>query len=870
MLSKLLLYGHTVLKMKPGQIFARVKKTLGLKISLGTVPGGWNGEIVHFRTPVELDFDPVFIARFNADEFADGVVTFLHETETIDWNGKWEAPNRSPLWNFNLHYFEYLMSYVDAYKRTEDLKYIKAIENCIGGWIDNNPVSAGGNGWAAYTIALRVVYWFSCLFELDDLLSEQFKEKMISSLYCQYVYLANHLEKDILANHYFEDLKALILCSIAFHDDRMLEQALHELKSQCKEQILPDGMHCELSPMYHKIILEALLRTAVALQSVKKADPEIDRYIQPMSDVAYSLEEGLDRIPLFNDGGNNVAKSLEAILCTEKSYFNIVPQYKAQLPDSGYYIFKWNDWKMIVDAGAPGLRYNAGHAHCDAMSFELFHKGAPVIVNCGTYAYQCKERSFFRSTAAHNTVMADGIEQSECWGTFRTGKAAKTRVISVTDNTISMDMTDQKSHRITRQIIVSPDGITVKDSSDGNKLTSYVHTKKELQSIHDYYREPYAADYGIKETVATFEFTGEGKVEYSINKDAIEGTKYHSETHSIYRGYKPLAYLNRRLYFYSDGIIWTERNGSLQNSIEIGGNSWKDNNRTLKRLFRREPKYAVPIDSHRMLVAWKRKLILVDVDNKDVLVLCISRDGFSDPLNLCAAKEKWIAVWGDYGSNPGHEAINIYGLNKNLSVETIYTFPKGSIRHIHNIIPRLEDGYYIFTGDQEEKAGIYTADSLFEEVRPLKTGKQQYRAVVGFDTPNGLLYATDAVNEQNYVYLLNEEELRKICSLNGSCIYGTEHGTDYYFATTVEPDENNRGLLSWVSKKRGTGILSDEVMLVKASPNLTTEIVLSYTKDVWPAKLMQYGSVQFPHGVNQEFWIYPVAVKKYDGCAVKL
>lgn len=27
------------------------------------------------------------------------------------------------------------------------------------------------------------------------------------------------------------------------------------------------------------------------------------------------------------------------------------------------------------------------------------------------YAYQCKERSFFRSTAAHNTVMVEGVEQ---------------------------------------------------------------------------------------------------------------------------------------------------------------------------------------------------------------------------------------------------------------------------------------------------------------------------------------------------------------------------------------------------------------------------------------------------------------------------
>lgn len=42
----------------------------------------------------------------------------------------------------------------------------------------------------------------------------------------------------------------------------------------------------------------------------KLDDCEVDGYLQPMLDAAWSLEEGLDRIPLFNDAGNNVAKSL--------------------------------------------------------------------------------------------------------------------------------------------------------------------------------------------------------------------------------------------------------------------------------------------------------------------------------------------------------------------------------------------------------------------------------------------------------------------------------------------------------------------------------------------------------------------------------
>ena len=86
------------------------------------------------------------------------------------------------------------------------------------------------------------------------------------------------------------------------------------------------------------------------------------------------------------------------------------------------------------------------------MSFELFKAGKPVIVNCGTYAYQCKERSFFRSTAAHNTVMVNDTEQSQCWGAFRMAKRSKVNVVSVSENSIVIELIDQCGQAVKRTI----------------------------------------------------------------------------------------------------------------------------------------------------------------------------------------------------------------------------------------------------------------------------------------------------------------------------------------------------------------------------------------------------------------------------------
>ena len=183
----------------------------------------------------------------------------------------------------------------------------------------------------------------------------------------------------------------------------------------------------------------------------------------------------------------------------------------------------------------------------------------------------------------------------------------------------------------------------------------------------------------------------------------------------------------------------------------------------------------------------------------------------------------------------------------------------------------MSGGYYIFTGDQENEAGLYEASESFDRVEPIKTGRQQYRAVIGFDTPRGLLYATDAVNERNYVYLLDKaNELQKICELNGSCIYGTEFQGKYYFSTTVEPDENNCGVTSWISTKRGKGILSDDVQVIRIDIDMKSEIIMRLKKDVYPMKLLQYGAVQFNHGDGERLWCYPVAVKRYDGIALSI
>jgi uncharacterized heparinase superfamily protein len=72
--------------------------------------------------------------------------------------------------------------------------------------------------------------------------------------------------------------------------------------------------------------------------------------------------------------------------------------------------------QMVVDAGWTGMGPTGpgGHGHNDALSFSLAVGGKPVLVDSGTYTYLGSRawRDWFRSTAAHNTVMVDGEEMA--------------------------------------------------------------------------------------------------------------------------------------------------------------------------------------------------------------------------------------------------------------------------------------------------------------------------------------------------------------------------------------------------------------------------------------------------------------------------
>lgn len=299
--------------------------------------------------------------------------------------------------------------------------------------------------------------------------------------------------------------------------------------------------------------------------------------------------------------------------------------------------------------------------------------------------------------------------------------------------------------------------------------------------------------------------------------------------------------------------------------------------RLMERLFRLEPRCTAFLGTQHLVMAYQRKIWIVDIHQAEIQKVFSIRNGFSDVLSFCQMED--AVYFGDYGNNLSGESIHIYQLDIHQNLNIVYTFPARSIKHIHGLIyDRWRNRFFIFTGDQGTQAGIYTASADFSCVEPFLTGSQQYRTVVGHVTEKYLYYTTDAVMEPNFLYrveLKGEKKPQKLASLNGSVIFGLNLEDGFLLSTTVEPYPIKKSaLLSLLDNRRGKGILSSETMVGYVDETSEITWLKAYHKDRWLMRLFQYGSVQFPallnHQVGKYIYVNPMAVAKYDGKPQKL
>lgn len=413
-MKRLILFFNTLRYLKWQQIYFRlIRKLIKLKVAK-TI------ERPQPKRSKSWQHHPLFDCKINTESEA----CFLNHAKKLDLPSDWNNKSLSKLWVYNLHYFEDLLCNNAEKKRNLHLQLL----NC---WVEQNPIGHG-DGWEPYPTSLRIVNiikaWLGGL---------NLNKKIYSSVFTQANFLSYNLEKHLLGNHYFVNLKALLFAGVIFENKNWYRIAEKGLISEIPEQILEDGANFELSPMYHSLILLDMLdmlnlSRAYPTYVSNKLVSLLEDYIPRMLAFMEAMAHPDGGVSFFNDSSNGIAPTKSKIESYAKKLgFKINPldSRKIQVIDnakSGYICATTNGNKLIFDAAPVGADYIPGHAHADTLSFELSIGTQRVFVNSGTSEYGLSEKRLNqRKTASHNTVEVDGKDSSQVWSSFRVANRAK-------------------------------------------------------------------------------------------------------------------------------------------------------------------------------------------------------------------------------------------------------------------------------------------------------------------------------------------------------------------------------------------------------------------------------------------------------------
>jgi uncharacterized heparinase superfamily protein len=238
-------------------------------------------------------------------------------------------------------------------------------------------------------------------------------------------YLSKNLEYHLLGNHLLENGFALLMGGYFFNVEKWKKKAEKLLMKELDEQILPDGAHFELSPMYHQIIFFRVLEACQYLDKKSLFYLIIKNHGSKMLSWLGNISFKDGSIPHFNDSTFNIALS-SGELKNIAFHIGLKSADNLKLKESGYRKIEVNSLELVADVHGISPAYQPGHAHADTFSFCLNQSNVPIVVDQGISTYEISpRRDLERATSSHNTITVNWKNSSEVWAGFRVGKRAK-------------------------------------------------------------------------------------------------------------------------------------------------------------------------------------------------------------------------------------------------------------------------------------------------------------------------------------------------------------------------------------------------------------------------------------------------------------
>jgi heparan-sulfate lyase len=350
----------------------------------------------------------------------------------IDWD--WD-PHHNIEWPAHMHRMSgWDLATARCYSASGDERYARSWVDLTADWIRRNPITRERcffpQSWDAIQVGIRATRWSGLLpyFVHSPACTPDFLALLLTALY-------NHARRMLVLPYprkgNFGIIEAAGFADIAlafpeFADaDAWRAAAFATLDRSMREQVLPDGMHGELSPGYHVHCANLFLGVADTALRNGYGVP-FTAGVERMAGVVFGTATPQRCLPVVGDTSlydtrpfmQHAARAFNRTDFLAAATDGAAGAWPAHLnyafKDGGYYAFR-SDWSpeatwLCLHCGPGSIHPNAFHAQFDNGTFELMSRGRYLMRDPGVYCYARDDprREAFRRTAAHQTLTLNG------------------------------------------------------------------------------------------------------------------------------------------------------------------------------------------------------------------------------------------------------------------------------------------------------------------------------------------------------------------------------------------------------------------------------------------------------------------------------
>ena len=352
---------------------------------------------------------------------------------------------------------DWLTDLARAYKVFGDEKYLYAINNWLENWSQNNPLNIGPNWKCGQEASIRLMKLFTAAVILDQ--AYNINQPLQLLIYHHLKKIAQNIKYAIAQdnNHGTSETAALYIGSLWLlkqedcpidkkelrtwkrHGRKWLENRIMKLIGQ-------DGTFSQKSTNYHRVVVDTMSWALHAMRVLneKAFDTAIFKRLENLGQWQYRMMVNTATGEVPNIGPNDGALFENLHCCGYVDYkpstqlffglllnkrtFSLGPwdeplfwrnravlsqqpekpalsQLSAVL-DKQFIIMEKGSIKLVVKVPNNKFRVSPDPFHID-----VWYKGEPLFVDCGSYSYNAGDISEkFKSIASHNTIIFDNRE----------------------------------------------------------------------------------------------------------------------------------------------------------------------------------------------------------------------------------------------------------------------------------------------------------------------------------------------------------------------------------------------------------------------------------------------------------------------------